>query len=145
MQSFTKRNGIIAGRYPNHGEAVDLIRLLIHQKCSILVLINPLFDVPYVRRFYTLLHYAFTTFTSFRNIKRHVLMCSYNITRLFQNWYLSNVISFISDFQCKKCKRKKIIVLDRSLAEYITNETGKNVSTIDKWNCYKVFLRFNHW
>nr|XP_022311487.1 receptor-type tyrosine-protein phosphatase mu-like isoform X2 [Crassostrea virginica] len=53
LSSFTKRNCIIAGRYPNHGEAVDLIRLLIDQKCSILVSINPLFDVPYSEEWFS--------------------------------------------------------------------------------------------
>ena len=40
----------MAGRYPSHGEAVDLIRLLVNHKCSTLVSINPLAEVPYVSK-----------------------------------------------------------------------------------------------
>ena len=40
----------MAVRYPSHGEAVDLIRLLVDHKCTTLVSVNPLTEVPYVSK-----------------------------------------------------------------------------------------------
>nr|XP_022312103.1 receptor-type tyrosine-protein phosphatase U-like [Crassostrea virginica] len=53
QSSFTTRNCIIAGRYPSHDEAVALIRLLVDHKCTTLVSINPLTEVPYSKEWYS--------------------------------------------------------------------------------------------
>ncbi|XP_078330015.1 receptor-type tyrosine-protein phosphatase alpha-like [Crassostrea virginica] len=52
QSSFTTRNCIIAGRYPNQGETLDLIRLLVDHKCTTLVSVNPLNEVPYSKEWY---------------------------------------------------------------------------------------------
>ncbi|XP_061180752.1 receptor-type tyrosine-protein phosphatase alpha-like [Saccostrea echinata] len=45
ISSYTLRDGLIAAQYPVEGAAVDLVRLLIDQECTILISINQLSDV----------------------------------------------------------------------------------------------------
>ncbi|XP_062576058.1 uncharacterized protein LOC134237898 [Saccostrea cucullata] len=45
ISSYTLKGGIIAAQYPVEGAAVDLVRLLIDQECSILVSVNQLSDI----------------------------------------------------------------------------------------------------
>lgn len=49
FKSFTTKGCIIAGQYPVQGAGIDLIRLLVDQDCSSLVLTYPLSEIPHVR------------------------------------------------------------------------------------------------
>ncbi|XP_065938709.1 receptor-type tyrosine-protein phosphatase alpha isoform X2 [Magallana gigas] len=47
FSSFTTKGCIIAGQYPVQGAGIDLIRLLVDQDCSSLVLTYPLSEIPH--------------------------------------------------------------------------------------------------
>uniref|UniRef100_A0A8W8NUH6 protein-tyrosine-phosphatase n=2 Tax=Magallana gigas TaxID=29159 RepID=A0A8W8NUH6_MAGGI len=47
FSSFTTKHCIIAGQYPVQGAGIDLIRLLVDQDCSSLVLTHPLSEIPH--------------------------------------------------------------------------------------------------
>uniref|UniRef100_A0A8W8NPK4 protein-tyrosine-phosphatase n=1 Tax=Magallana gigas TaxID=29159 RepID=A0A8W8NPK4_MAGGI len=47
ISTFTTKDCIIAGQYPVQGAGIDLIRLLVDQDCSSLVLTHPLSEIPH--------------------------------------------------------------------------------------------------
>nr|XP_034322333.1 receptor-type tyrosine-protein phosphatase alpha-like [Crassostrea gigas] len=53
ISSFTTKDCIIAGQYPVQGAGVDLIRLLVDQDCSSLVLTHPLSEIPHSREWFS--------------------------------------------------------------------------------------------
>nr|XP_034321726.1 receptor-type tyrosine-protein phosphatase U-like isoform X1 [Crassostrea gigas] len=47
ISTFTTKDCIIAGQYPVQGAGIDLIRLLVDQECSSLILTHPLSEIPH--------------------------------------------------------------------------------------------------
>ncbi|XP_078330825.1 receptor-type tyrosine-protein phosphatase mu-like [Crassostrea virginica] len=143
LSSFTTKDCIIAGSYPSHGEAADLIRHLIDQKCSTLVSVNPLCDVPYSKEWYCI--DPSDDLTKFQvevikgpKVSQHVSLSTLRMRiHSTQNWHQVTVYQITSWGLMEKLPPDTCALLDVIKIIQLDKSCGSNTDFV-------VLSRYNH-